>query len=95
MPPPPPTIGALRKLAEEASARVSQEMGQPVVCTFEGQPYGAQRKRRYRHDPSQWVVPKGETMTQQTVAFSWVLNGDEARRIAEQLKRDSVNPEDY
>jgi len=25
----------------------------------------------------------------------WVLNGDEARRIAEQLKRDSVNPEDY
>ena len=25
----------------------------------------------------------------------WVLNRDEAARIAEQLKRDAVNPEDY
>ena len=25
----------------------------------------------------------------------WVLNSDEATRIAEQLKRDSANPEDY
>ena len=25
----------------------------------------------------------------------WVLNRDEAARIAEQLQRDSVNPEDY
>ena len=60
-------------------------------CEYLGQAYGPLKKRMYRREPCNWRVPEDERLSQQTISFAWVFDGDEDNpHVTEQLYNNVV-----
>ena len=62
------SLQALQDLAARAAEAISEQLGEEVKCRYLGQDRGARALRRYLKDPRQWMVPKGQKHSQQSIA---------------------------
>ncbi len=76
MPPKQVTKRRLERIAVTSARQLSAELGEPVLCKYEGQQYGPKKNPRYRVEPSEWVVEEGGRHSQTHIVYAFKRGGE-------------------